>query len=133
MEDNNNFSYTYSAKQQDEVSKIRNKYIPKEENKIETLRRLDAGVTKKASTISIIVGVIGALIMGLGMSLAMTNISSHLSLPENTAMIIGILIGFIGIALVCIAYPVYKKAVERERKRIAPEILRLTDEIIGNK
>ena len=55
---NTTFQYTYSAKEQEELKKIRNKYLPKEENKMELLRRLDAQVTEKATMYSIIVGVI---------------------------------------------------------------------------
>ena len=54
------FEYNYSAKQQKEIKTIREKYVPKEENKMEQLRRLDASATKPGTAASIIVGVIGA-------------------------------------------------------------------------
>lgn len=41
------FRFAYSAKEQEELRKIRQKYAPKEENKMEQLRRLDQNVTKK--------------------------------------------------------------------------------------
>lgn len=74
MSDNKEtFNYTYSAAQQEEVEAIRKKYVadtPTDEaNKMEQLRRLDASVTSKAMILSITVGIIGALIMGLGMVL----------------------------------------------------------------
>lgn len=62
------FQYTYSAAEQEEVKRIRSKYLPKKENKMETLRRLDA---QRATIASIIIGVTGALILGLGMSCGM--------------------------------------------------------------
>ena len=73
MENNENksFSYTYSANQQNEVKRIRDKYIIKEADKMEQLRRLDQSVTQKALMYSLIVGVIGALVMGMGMSCIM--------------------------------------------------------------
>ena len=66
------FTYTYSAKEQEELKKIRQKYEPKEEDKMDQLRRMDASVTGKATVRALTVGIIGALIMGLGMSLVMS-------------------------------------------------------------
>ncbi len=126
------FNYTYSAKQQEEIKAIRKKYSAPEEkeDKMAQLRRLDQGVTQKATVVSLIVGIIGALILGFGMSLAMTDIGIHLGASGNMSMLIGIIIGVVGIALVCVAYPIYNQIVKKERKKIAPEILRLTDELM---
>ena len=128
----NVFSYSYSAKEQEEIKNIRKKYAAPEkaEDKMEQLRRLDAAVTQKATVVSLVFGVIGALILGTGMSLAMTEIGQLLGLQGATAMLVGILIGIIGIVLVCVAYPVYNRIVKKEREKIAPEIIRLTDELM---
>ena len=80
--------------------------------------------------ISIIVGVVGALIMGTGMSLAMTNIGSHLGMSGNVSLIVGIIIGVIGMAVLGVAYPLYNKTIKEEREKIAPEIIRLSDELM---
>ncbi len=132
MDNKQTFNYTYSAKQQDEVMAIRKKYaVPDEkEDKIALIRRLDAGVTQKATKYSLAVGVIGALIMGIGMSLAMTNIGEIIGMAENISMLTGIVIGAVGIAFVCAAYPIYNRITEKERKKVAPEIIRLTDEFV---
>ena len=128
MENNQGtFTYTYSAKQQEEIKRIRKKYSTPEENKMDQLRRLDQRATQKAQAWAIAVGVIGALILGTGMSLAMTELSSFLG---GTAMFIGIPVGLIGIVLVALAYPVYVRTLKKERQRIAPEILRLSDELM---
>jgi hypothetical protein len=126
---NKNFSYTYSAKEQAEVKRIREKYTPAEktQDKMEYLRKLDASVTKKGTVISIILGIIGSLIMGCGMSLAMTELGTLLG---EYAMLIGIGVGIVGIALVALAYPVYTGVTKKERERVAPEIIRLTDELM---
>ncbi len=129
-QEKNSFQYTYSAKEQEELKRIRQKYQPKEEDKMEQLRRLDAGVTAKAQVVALVLGVVGVLIMGAGMSLAMTNLAETLGMHGNTGMIVGIVIGMIGIIMVICAYPVYNSIVKRERARIAPEILRLTDELM---
>ena len=92
------------------------------------LRRLDASVYSKASAAALAVGIVGALIMGIGMSLVMTDIGAVLG--TVLAMVIGIGIGIIGIVLVCLAYPIYNRTLKKEREKIAPEILRLTDELM---
>ena len=128
MENNQGtFTYTYSAQQQEEIKRIRKKYFAPEENKMDQLRRLDQRATQKAQAWAIAVGVIGALILGTGMSLAMTELSGFLG---GTAMFIGIPVGLIGIVLVALAYPVYARTLKKERQRIAPEILRLSDELM---
>ena len=121
------FTYTYSAQQQEEIQNIRKKYLAPEEDKMDQLRRLDQRATQKAQAWAIAIGVIGALVLGTGMSLVMTELSGFL---DGTAMFIGIPVGLIGIVLVALAYPVYNHTLKKERQLIAPEILRLSDELI---
>ena len=132
MENNEGFNYTYSAKEQEEIKAIRKKYASPEgeEDKMLKLRRLDATVTQKATVWSLVLGITGALILGTGMSLAMTEIGAMIGLSSGAAMAIGIAIGIAGIALVGLAYPMYNRIVKRERERLAPEILRLADELM---
>lgn len=132
MENKDTFNYTYSAKKQEEIKAIRKKYTeqPKEEDKIAKLRRLDSGVTKKATIVSLIVGILGALILGFGMSLIMSDLSDIMGFQQNMAIIIGVIVGVIGIIPVSVAYPLYNSIVKTERKKIAPEIIRLTDELL---
>ena len=127
MENNHSFEYTYSAQQQKEVEAIRKKYLPKEEDKMEQLRKLHYSATQKAQAASIAIGVIGALILGTGMSLCMTELGAAL---EHFAMVIGVLAGLIGLVMVALAYPLFNYVLKKERKRIAPEILRLSDELL---
>jgi len=132
MENKESFNYTYSAKEQEEIKAIRKKYATPEEaeDKMAQLRRLDAGVTQKAQAVSLVFGVIGALILGMGMSLAMTDIGKIIGLLGGMAMLIGILIGIVGIVLISVAYPIYNSIIKKEREKIAPEIIRLTDELM---
>ena len=127
---NDAFQYTYSAKEQEEVKRIREKYFRREEDKMERLRRLDRGVTQKAQTASLILGVLGTLLLGFGMSLFMTDLSAQIGSNKELAMILGIVIGLLGGVLISLAYPIYHFVIKRERKKIAPEILRLTDELM---
>ena len=122
------FRYTYSAGQQEEINNIRKKYLPPEEDKMERLRKLHQSATQKAQIFSLTLGVIGALVMGSGMSLIMTDIGKAVGITN--ALIPGIVIGFIGMLAVAFAYPAYKRVLQEERYRIAPEILRLSDELM---
>ena len=132
MEKKESFHYTYSAKEQEELKAIRKKYVIPEqtEDKVAQLRRLDTAVTQKATSVSLVFGVIGALILGMGMSFAMTDLGTMIGFTEGTAMLVGILIGIVGIVLVCVAYPIYNSIIKKEREKIAPEIIRLTDELM---
>ena len=127
MENNHSFEYTYSAEQQKEVEAIRKKYLPKEEDKMEQLRKLHNSATQKAQAASIAIGVIGALILGTGMSLCMTELGAVLG---HFAIVLGIIVGVAGMILVALAYPVYNHVLKKERERIAPEILRLSEELL---
>ena len=127
MENKEGFSFTYSAQQQKEIEAIRNKYLPKEADKMQQLRKLHAVPTQKAQAWSIAIGVIGVLIMGTGMSLAMTDIGAALG---SLSMVIGIIVGIVGMVLVALAYPLYNRVLRKQREKIAPEILRLSDELL---
>ena len=125
--ENHSFEYTYSAERQQEIEAIRKKYLPKEEDKMEQLRRLHSIPTQKAQAASIAVGVLGALILGTGMSLCMTDLGTALG---HLAMVAGILVGVLGLIMVALAYPLYNGVLRKERRRIAPEILRLSEELL---
>lgn len=123
MNENQSFNYSYSAKRQKEIEDIRKKYLPKEEDKLETLKRLDRDAEKPGTMVAIIVGVIGALLLGVGMCCTMVWGSSMM------IFIFGVMVGLIGIAILSVAYPVYKKITKRQREKIAGQILALSEEI----
>ena len=124
------FKYTYSAKEQDEIKRIRQKYQSQEEDSMTRLRKLDASATNRATGIALVIGIVGALILGMGMSLIMTDLAALLGMTGMTNMVIGIVTGVLGIVLVALAYPMYNKVLKLERERIAPEVLKLTDELM---
>lgn len=126
MDNNDAFKMTYSAQQQEEIDQIRKKYVPQEQDKMQKLRTLDTGAEKKAMCIAITVGVVGTLIMGAGMSIVMTDLGD---LFGSIAMILGIVLGLFGIAVLAYAYPLYIRTLKKEREKIAPEVLRIIDEI----
>lgn len=123
MEQNNDsFQYTYSAKQQEEIKQIRKKYLPKEDDKMEQLRKLDRRATLPGSIVSITVGLIGALIMGFGMSCSLV--------WTDTMFLPGIIFGLVGMIVAVLAYPIYLFITKKQREKLAPEILKLTDELM---
>ena len=136
MENNNQeksgFSYTYSAREQAEVKRIREKYTPptEAEDKMERLRRLDASVGQSALVVALTLGIVGVLILGFGMSLIMTDLGEILGTYKDMAMVIGIIVGVIGGVIASLAYPIYNVIVKAKRKKLAPEIIRLTDELM---
>ena len=129
-QENQSFHYSYSAKEQEEIRKIRERYTkPQSESvdKMEQLRRLDAGVTKKATAAALVVGILSTIIMGTGMSLVMTDFGAVLG---SLAVPVGIVVGLAGMIGAALADPVYQHTLKKEQSRIAPEILRLTDELM---
>ena len=90
------------------------------QSKLDQLRKLDKSAAKKGTVVSVTVGVLGALVLGLGMCCTMVWV--ELFAP-------GIVIGLAGIALVAAAYPIYRRVTRREREKLAPQILKLTEEL----
>ena len=118
------FNYSYSAKQSAEVEKIRKKYTEptEKEDKMEKLRHLDASASKPGIITAWCLGIAGALLLGVGMCCTMV--------WADTLFVPGIVIGVVGIACVAAAPAVYKRITKKRRKKLAPEILRLTDELM---
>ena len=123
-EKNETFTYTYSASQHEEVKRIRDKYAPptQEEDKMAQLHRLDQSVTRPGMIAALIVGITSTLIMGFGMCCTMV--------WDETLFIPGIVIGIIGIFGICAAYPLYLHITRKQRDKLTPEIMRLTDELM---
>lgn len=118
------FSYTFSAEQQQEIRSIREKYLAptREEDKMERLRRLDRSVTRPGAIAALCLGIASCLLLGIGMSCTMVWADKFFAL--------GIVIGTIGIAGTLAAYPVYSAITKKQREKLAPEILRLSDELM---
>lgn len=124
-DENKTFTYSYSAKQQEEINNIRKKYLPQEDNKMEQLRKLDRNVAKKGMIASLTVGIISALILGVGMCCTMV--------WGDRLFALGIIVGIIGIAGIAAAYPIYNHITEKEREKAAVQILELADELTQQK
>lgn len=127
MDKHETFEMTYSARQQEEVKEIRKKYLPQEPDKMQRLRELDASVSRKAVTVSLTVGILGSLILGFGMSLVMSEFGL---LFGSLALPLGIVTGVLGLGILSTAYPLYLRTLKKQREKVAPEILKLTDELM---
>ena len=114
------FNYTYSANQQDEVERIRQKYTPREENKLEQLRRLDQDTKTPGTIVSLAIGTTSSLLLGTGMACIM----------EWDFFIAGLAVGVIGMIGVALAYPVYTVMMKKQRIKLAPQIIQLSDELM---
>lgn len=122
MENNRVFTYQYSATQNREVEHIRKKYLPREESKIEILRKLDNRVQSAGMIPSLCIGIIGVLIFGIGMCFGLDVFAG--------ADWLSVLFCVIGAAIMIPAYPVYRHIARKTKAELTPEILRLSDEIM---
>ena len=112
------------------VQKIRTQYTEKEHTELDELKELDKKVKRPANVFAYVFGSVSAIIMGSGMSLVMTELAESLGISGDAAMVIGIIVGIVGGILASLAYPIYNAIVMAKRKKLAPEIIRLTDELM---
>jgi hypothetical protein len=111
------------------VQKIRTQYIEKQHTELDELKALDAKVKKPANVFAYTYGAAGAIVMGAGMSLVMTDIGSVVGLAS--AMVPGIAIGVVGMGMALTTYPIYKRILNSRKKKYAPEIMALSEKIMN--
>ena len=119
----NAFSYTYSAPENQEVLNIRKKYLPQEESKLDELKRLDHLVQNSGVTESLCAGIGGCLVFGLGLCFAMEVIGHMIWL--------GVILGLVGTVGMLAAFPVYRKYFNKAKAQHTPRILELAAELSG--
>lgn len=122
------FNYKYTApteEERKEIDSIRRQYAPQEqtETKLERLRRLDALVKNTATIWALALGIVGALIFGLGLTMIL----------EWNIWLCGILLMVVGFVPMAIAYPVYKAVLKKYKDRYGQEILRLSEELLNER
>ena len=110
------------------VQKIRTQYTEKETTELDALKALDAKVKKPANIFAYTYGSLSALIMGIGMSLVMTQLGEILGIAD--AMVPGIVIGVVGLGMALSTYPLFKKLLNARKKKYAAEILKLSDQLL---
>ena len=109
------------------VEKIRSQYTEQEHTELEELKALDAKVKRPANVFGYTYGSIGAVVMGAGMSLVMTDIGTKIGL--TAPLVPGIAVGVVGMGMVLSTYPIYKKILNSRKRKYAHQILELSDRI----
>ena len=110
------------------VQKIRTQYIEKEHTGLDELKELDTKVNRPANVFAYVFGSISTIIMGVGMSLVMTDIGATVGISDP--MLPGIIIGIAGMFMAIINYPIYKGILGARRKKFADKIIAISDKIM---
>lgn len=108
------------------VKQIKEGYEPKEATKYDELIKLNRKVELPAYIFAYTFGVIASLILGIGMCLAMQVIGTGTPL-----MVLGIIVGIIGIALVSVNYPIFKSIMASRKKKYADKVIALSNELLN--
>ena len=128
MKQKNDFEFNYSApssEERKEIESIRNSYLAKSssvDNKLETLRKLDSKVKNTPTMIALIIGIVGTLIFGLGMTMVL----------EWNLTIWGVVVGTVGAVPISMAYPVFKLTHKKLKNKYSSQILKLSEELLGD-
>lgn len=110
------------------ANKIAEEYAPKKTSKVIRLQKLDHKVKSPVLISSYSIGIAGALLLGSGMSILLSDFG-----PSGTlGTILGITLGLVGIIICGVNYPLYKKILKRRKEKYAFEITSLAKEIVDN-
>lgn len=115
------FSYNYSAKEQQDIMLIREKYLIAEECNLINIKKLDKHVSNVAKGTAMITGIIGVAFLGIGLSVI---------LAVTQYFIAGVILGIIGLGIISIAYPVYFIVLKKQKEKFGPKIIRLADQLL---
>lgn len=107
------------------AEQLANEYAPKDTSKVVALRKLDAKAKLPATVFTYTLGIIAALVFGVGMCLAMGQIGSG----TTGSLVLGIIIGVIGVVGMGVNYPIYQKLLANGKQKYAYEIMELAKEI----
>ena len=123
---NNQFEFNYSApteEERKEIIALRQKYLPKEKiekSNVEILRELEQKVHAFPTALGIVLGVIGTLIFGLGLAMIL----------EWGLLLWGCIVAVVGLVPLVLAYPLYKKTLQKRKEKYGEEILSLSHELL---
>lgn len=120
MENKESFNYTYSSIHKEEIEKIRSKYIQNQESDLDELRKIDAKVTNTSAYVAILVGIVGVLTFGTGLSLVLS----------FNKLILGIIVSFFGLVIMGFGYAANKIILNKMTKKYAPRVLELSEKLL---
>lgn len=103
---------------------IAKEYAPKDNSKITALKKLDRRATLPATVFTYSFGIAASLVAGVGMCLSMRVIGEG-----SFSFALGIAVGVLGFVGCGANYPIYKKILEKDRKKYAFEIVELARQI----
>ena len=110
------------------VEKIRSQYMQEQHTELDALKALDARVKRPARVFGYVYGTAGAIVMGAGMSLVMTDIGAVLGLEDS--LVPGINLGVVGLGMALTTWPIYKKLLASRKKKYASRIMALSERIV---
>ena len=110
------------------VEKIRSQYMQEQHTGLDALKALDAKVKRPARVFGYGYGTVGAIIMGAGMRLVMTDIGAVLGLEDS--LVPGIAVGVVGMVMALTTWPIYKKLLASRKKKYASRIMALSERIV---
>lgn len=113
----------YQRNEKAAAERIREQYVERGESKLDRLKKLDEKVKRPAEIFAYVFGIVGALVLGTGMCLAMKIIGD--------LMAVGIVVGLVGIAMVAVNYYLYNALVKARKKKYAQQILSISDELLN--
>ena len=113
------------------IQQIRAQYTEKEHTRLDELKALDRKVKIPANVFGYLFGSIGAIVMGFGMSLVMTDFGSTLGIASP--MVPGIVIGAVGLLMAAVNYPIFQRILSSRRRKYAGQIIALSERITGNR
>lgn len=111
-----------------EVEKIRSQYAEQPHTELDALKALDTRVRRPAIVFGVCYCSLGAIVLGTGMSLIMTDIGAVLGMTDTKAF--GIAMEVVGLAMSCTTYPIYKKILNSRKKQYANQVMELSDRIM---
>lgn len=111
------------------AEQLANEYAPKKTSKVVALRKLDAKAKLPATVFTYTLGIVSALVLGVGMCLSMNVIGDG----STAMMIVGIAVGILGMAGMGANFPIYRKILARGKQKYAYEIIELAREISDEK
>lgn len=109
------------------AEQLANEYAPKDTSKVVALRKLDAKAKRPANVTAYTLGIVAALVMGVGMCLSMGVIGGG----STPMFVLGVILGVLGIAGMVVNYPIYKRLLDQGKEKYAYEIMELANQISG--
>ena len=92
------------------AEQLANEYAPKKTSKVVALRKLDAKAKLPATVFTYTLGIVSALVFGVGMCLSMNVIGDG----STAMMIVGIAVGILGMAGMGANFPIYREISEEK-------------------